>query len=73
VRDEGSNLNAMTSTLKSIISCETLGLQKKFNGTYFGHFFPKHVNMLLLMKQVCKNLRYVYIKTTPTHFQKCIV
>jgi hypothetical protein len=39
--NEGSNLNAMTSTLKFIVSCETLSLQKKFHGTYFGHAFSK--------------------------------
>jgi len=41
VKDEGSNLNAMTSALKSIISYGTLGLQESFNGMYFGHAFSK--------------------------------
>jgi len=34
-------MNAMTSALKSIFNCETLGLQNNFNGTYFRHAFSK--------------------------------
>jgi hypothetical protein len=30
VKDEGSNLNTMISTLKSIISCDMLGLEENF-------------------------------------------
>ncbi len=41
VKDEGANLNAMTLTLKSIVSCDTLGLEEIFNGNYFGHVFSK--------------------------------
>jgi hypothetical protein len=40
-----SNLNAMTYALKSIVSCESLGLEKSFQGTCFGHAFQRHVNM----------------------------
>jgi hypothetical protein len=39
--DEGSNMNTMTTTLKSIVSCDMLGLEEKFQGTYFGHAFSK--------------------------------
>jgi hypothetical protein len=45
VKDEGSILNTLTSTLKSIVKCETLGLKESSHETCFGHFFPKHVNM----------------------------
>ncbi len=41
MKDEGSNLNAMTSALKYIVSCETLALQKIFNGTCSGHALEK--------------------------------
>jgi hypothetical protein len=27
IKDEGSNLNTMTSALKSIVNCESLGLE----------------------------------------------
>jgi hypothetical protein len=30
VKDEGSNLNIMTTTLKSIVSCDMLGLEENF-------------------------------------------
>jgi hypothetical protein len=39
VKDERSNLNAMTIALKSIIKYEVLGLGESFHGTCFGHFF----------------------------------
>jgi hypothetical protein len=41
VKDEGSNMNVMTSTLKFVVNCETIGLQESFNGKYFGHDFSK--------------------------------
>jgi hypothetical protein len=37
VKDEGFNLNIMTTTLKSIVSCDMLGLE----GICFGHAFFK--------------------------------
>jgi hypothetical protein len=39
VKDEGSNLNTLTNALKSIVKCETLKLEERFQGTYFGHVF----------------------------------
>ncbi len=30
VKDEGSNLNAMTGALKFVINCESLGLKESF-------------------------------------------
>jgi len=41
VKDEGSNFNAMTSALKFIMNCESLGLEESFQGTCFGHAFSK--------------------------------
>ncbi len=41
VMDEGSNLNTMTTTLKSIVSCDMLGLEESFQDIYFGHAFFK--------------------------------
>jgi len=29
-KDEGSNLNIITTTLKSIVSCDVLGLKESF-------------------------------------------
>jgi hypothetical protein len=39
VKDEGSNLNAMTITLKSIMKYEAFGLDESFQGTCFGFVF----------------------------------
>ncbi len=41
VKDEGFNLNTMTTTLKSIVSCDMLGLEENFQGICFGHAFFK--------------------------------
>jgi hypothetical protein len=41
VKDKGSNLNTLTNVLKSVVKCETLGLEKSFQGTYFGQVFSK--------------------------------
>jgi hypothetical protein len=57
VKDEGSNLNAMTITLKSIMKCEAFGLDENFQGTFFDHVFS-------INEKICKNLRFVSIKST---------
>jgi len=41
MKDEGSNLNTMTIALKSIVSCDMLGLEESFKGSCFGHAFFK--------------------------------
>jgi hypothetical protein len=41
VKDGGAILNSMTTTLKSVVSCEISGLEESFNGVYFGHAFSK--------------------------------
>jgi len=41
----------MTTTLKSIIKCEALGLEEGFHRTCLGHDFPKLANMPLVMKK----------------------
>jgi hypothetical protein len=47
VKDEGSNMNIMTTTLKSIVSCDMLGLEEKLSRHFFlGMHFPKVTNIL---------------------------
>jgi len=41
VKDEGTNLNAMISTLMSIISYDIMGSEESFNKSCFGHVFCK--------------------------------
>jgi hypothetical protein len=62
VKDEGSNLNIMTTTLKSIVCCDMLGLEEIFQGICFGHAFSKVCQYVTIEEKVCKNLQYVSIK-----------
>jgi hypothetical protein len=45
VKDEGFNLNIVTTTLKSIVSCDVLGLEASFQLTWFGQTILKLANM----------------------------
>jgi hypothetical protein len=42
----------MIVDLEFIVKCEIHGLDESFEGSYFGHVFPKHVNMLPLQKNL---------------------
>jgi hypothetical protein len=72
VKDERSNLNAMTFTLKVIVSCDILGLKELYQNTYFGHAFFKACQYATTYYYFCKNLTYVFIKTTQRDIHKCI-
>ncbi len=70
VRDEGSNMNTMTIALKLIVSCDMLGLEENFPGTCFGHAFSKACQYATIEEKICKNLRYVLIKSAQRNLQK---
>ncbi len=72
IKDEGSNLNTMTTILKSIISCDMLGLEEVFQGIYFGHAFSKACQYATTEEKICKDLRYVLIKLAQGDLQNCI-
>jgi hypothetical protein len=72
VKDEGSNVNTLINALKFVVKCETLGLDESFQGTCFGHVFPKACQYTTTNDKVCKNLKYVFIKSTYANLQKCI-
>ncbi len=55
LKDEGSNLNTLANALKFVVKCETLGLEKNFQGTYFGHAFSKTCQYATTNDKVCKN------------------
>ncbi len=63
VKDEGSNLNAMTTILKFFMSCECLDLEERFQGSCVGHIFPKSCQYLTTNEKVCLNLKYVYFNS----------
>jgi hypothetical protein len=41
VKGQRSNLGAMTTALKFVVSCDNLRLEEPFQGTYFGHTMSK--------------------------------
>jgi hypothetical protein len=45
VEDEGSNLNTMTTTLKSIVSYDILSLIESFQGSFLAMHSLRLVNM----------------------------
>jgi hypothetical protein len=67
VKDEGSNFNAMINALKSIVNCEFLGIEEKFQATCFGHAFSKACQYGSVEEKVCNNLKYVSIKFAQTN------
>jgi hypothetical protein len=73
VKDEGSNLNAMTTTLKVVVNCKSFGLKNNFQGTCFGHVISKACQYGTVEEKVCKDLKYVYVKSTQVDLQKCII
>jgi hypothetical protein len=74
VKDEGSNFNAMIGVLKYVVNFESLGLEESFQGTCFGHVFSKACQYgIAKKKKVCRNLKYVSIKSTQIYLQKCII
>jgi len=72
VKDERSNLKAMTFTLKVIVNCDILVLKESYQNIYFGHPFFKACQYVTTYKFFCKNLTYVFIKTTQRDIHKCI-
>jgi hypothetical protein len=57
VKDEGANLNSMTTTFKFVVNSEVLGLEESFNGICFGRAFPKTCQVAIVKH------RYVSIKS----------
>jgi hypothetical protein len=72
VKDEGSNLNTMTIILKFVVKCELFGFGESFQGTCFSHVFSKACQYVTIDKKVCKNFKFVSIKSAQSNLQKCI-
>jgi hypothetical protein len=64
-------LNAMTITLKSMISWEIFSLDESFQGTRSSHAFSKTCQYGTTKEFFCKNLKYVSIKVVQLDLQKC--
>ncbi len=63
----------MTISLKLIVSCDILGLEDSFEGTYFGLAFSTACQYALTNEKVCKGFKYVFVKTTQSDIYKCII
>ncbi len=53
VKDEGSNIPTMTSTLAFVVSCEVLGLSTPFVGSCWGHVMFKCYQYAIDDSKVC--------------------
>jgi hypothetical protein len=62
VKDEGSNLNTRTFTLKEVVNCDILSLEESYQSTYFGHVFSKAYQYATTIEKNYKYLTYVSIK-----------
>jgi hypothetical protein len=64
IKDEGFNVNTMITSLKSIISCDVLGLEKNIQGTSFDRAIFKTCQYATIDEKVCKNFKH-YEKLCP--------
>jgi hypothetical protein len=62
VKDEGTNLFRIINALKSIVSCDDLGIPKSLEGVYFGHAFSKAYQYTNVDEKLSYGLQPVSIK-----------
>jgi hypothetical protein len=63
----------MTGALKFVVNYEYLGIEESFQGTCFGHAFSKACQYGTAKENVCRNLKYVSIKSAQANLQKIII
>ncbi len=64
MKDERVNFDIMTMALRIVVNCDILGLEENFNGTCFGHIFSKTCQYAIIEENICKNLKFISIKST---------
>jgi hypothetical protein len=62
----------MTTTFKSVISCNILGLKEKIHCTCFDHAFFKAYSYVVTNEFFCKALKFLSIKLVQFDMQKNI-
>lgn len=72
MNDEGFNFNIMTTTFKSVISCNILDLKEKNHCTSFDHAFSKAYKYVATNEFFCKALKFLSIKLVQFDMQKYI-
>jgi hypothetical protein len=70
VKDEGFNLNTMIVALKSIVSCDVLGLEESFQGTCFDHAFFKMCQYATINTKSLQRLEICIYQSCPWIFAK---
>jgi len=62
VKDKGTNLISMITTLKYVISCEALSLLVPFDGACFGHVMSKATQYTTNDDKISKDLVPINVK-----------
>jgi hypothetical protein len=62
VKDEGSNLVSLATSLTSVVSCPVLGLETPYSGTYFGHVMSKVCQHATIDEEVCASMKKMSMK-----------
>jgi hypothetical protein len=57
----------MTIVLKFVVKCEVFGLDESFQGACFGHACSKACQYAITGEKVCRNLKFVSIKSTKSN------
>jgi hypothetical protein len=63
----------LTIVLKSIMTCEIIGLDERFQCTSCGYVFFKACWYVTPDEKLCKNLIFVLIKFAQSKFYECII
>ncbi len=51
---------------------ETFGLEKSFQDIWFMHVFLRHLQYATMDKEVCRNFKCIFIKSTQAYLTKCL-
>jgi len=70
-KDEGYKLNIITSTLKSAISCDVLGLEESFWKICFGHAFLKTCQYAITYEKSLQRFKVYIYQSCLEDLQKC--
>jgi len=72
VKDKGTNIRIMTTTLKNIVFCDMLDLPTPFARTCWGHVMSKATQYAIDDIKVCGGLREANLKSAQSKLQTII-
>ncbi len=73
VKDEGTNLNTLAFTLKSVVSCAPLQLATPSNGTHFGHVMSKTCQYAINDIKIDDGMKEMSVIKAQSALQKTII